>query len=216
MFDFFKKKETEVPQQQLPELFGLRLGGSFELSHLRMQFIEEHLIIENAAKIQIIQAVGLVQLDSHSHIVRYYTDDDGFIQFVLQGGLREDCVNDGKLWYFYDTLGIASDSEWERQLQSGISRSSYELEGKTFTRLWEDAGDDSPPVAMTEVTHAKGEEPSETDQFVMVYERQAHQDLVEYLMVSGEESVLDGERLDRNLVISTGLDINTADFTIIS
>ncbi|MGR9052841.1 MAG: YjfK family protein [Gammaproteobacteria bacterium] len=215
MFDFFKKKDA-IPQIQLPELFGLRLGGSFELNHVRMQFIEEHLIIDHAAELQIIQAVGVVHLDAHSQIVRYYTDDDGFIQFVLEGGSTEDCVNDGKLWYFYDTLGISSESEWEHQLQSGISRPNYELEGKTFSRLWEDVGGNARPVAMTEVTYTKGEEPSETDQFIMVYHRQAHQNLEEYLMISGEEIIVDNERADRSLVISTGLDLSTADFTVIS
>lgn len=213
MFDFLKKKATV--SQTLPELFGLRLGGSIELNNLRLQFIQQHLIIENTAKLQLIQAVGIIQLDNHSHIIRYYTDDDGFFQFVLEGGMTEEYVNDGKLWYFYDTQSISTEEEWNRQLASNISQSNYELEGKTFSRLWQDTSGHHPPVAMTELTYTQDEEPSETDQFIMVYHRNANQELEEYLMLSGEETIAN-DQPDRSLVISTGLEISTADFNVIS
>ena len=224
MFGLFNKTKEKIKAQfngdgtrteETPELLGLRLGGSVELNDLRLKFIEEHLTFKNAAKIQLIQAVGVVQLDTHSTILRYYTDDNGFFQFVLEGGMTENHINDGKLWFFYDTLGISGEAEWERQLERGISQPTYSVGDQQFNRSWQDMGDKNPPVAMTERTVTEDNVTTETDQFIMLYEREASDKLTEYLMVSGEESIND-DQPDRCLVTSTGIDISSADFEVIS
>lgn len=80
MFDWFRKKEKN--QETIPEVLGLRLGGVIDLDPLKLQLIEDDLTIENAASTQLIQAVGEIQLGDNNRILRFYTDDDGFIQVI--------------------------------------------------------------------------------------------------------------------------------------
>ncbi len=216
LFDRFRGKGQEVatPGPAIPELLGMRLGGAVELNDIKLRVIEGATTFKSVSKIQLIQAVGAVKLNEETSALRFYTDDDGFFQFILEGGKTENHISDGKLWFFYDTFGIGDSAEWERQLEQGISQPLYSLETHQYTRLWKDVGEHNPPVAMRETTYSENGTQSETDQFVMLYEREASDSLIEYLMVSGEERVVDNN-LDRCLVVSTGIDITVSDFSVI-
>lgn len=211
-----KSKEDQKPDlSAVPELLGLRIGGAVELNDIKLRIIEGATTFKSVNKLQLIQAVGVVKLDEKTKLLRFYTDDDGFFQFALEGGMTENHISDGKLWFYYDTQGIGSDLEWERQLEHGISQQEYVLNDASFTRLWKVTGERNPPVPMTETTYSEDGSTSKTDQFVMLYEREASDALVEYLMVSGEEKIINNNA-DRCLVTSTGIDITTSDFTVIS
>ncbi len=207
----FKKSAPKKPQA--PEIMGLYLGGSFELDNLKLSLIEPELTIERAARSQLIQAVGEAPLDTGGTILRYYTDDDAFLQVVLDGGLSENHITDVKLWHFYDTQTIGSEAQWKTCLNTLISQPTYELDGKVYTRVWGAVGDESPPVAVTETTYEEDGDVSKTDQFMMLYERPIDNDRVETLLVVGEEKLV-GANLDRCLVLSTGFDIQPADISI--
>ncbi|GEA05660.1 hypothetical protein KUL42_04210 [Alteromonas sp. KUL42] len=207
----FKKSAPKKPQA--PEIMGLYLGGSFELDNLKLSLIEPELTIERAARSQLIQAVGEAPLDTGGTILRYYTDDDAFLQVVLDGGLSENHITDVKLWHFYDTQTIGSEAQWKTCLNTLISQPTYELDGKVYTRVWGAVGDESPPVAVTETTYEEDGDVSKTDQFMMLYERPIDNDRVETLLVVGEEKLV-GANLDRCLVLSTGFDIQPADINI--
>jgi len=211
---WFGKKDEPPIKPKAPEIMGLRLGGAFEIDDLKLRLIEPKLVVEGVARTQLIQAVGEVQLDESTIALRYYTDDEGFLQVLLTGGRTENHIADVKLWYFYDTKAVGSDSDWNHLLDNTISQPSRELEGQSFTRVWQGTGTSSPPVAMTEKTYHEDGNVSETDQFAMLYERQIDGDLYEYLMLAGEEKII-GNRADRCLVTSTGLDIQPADIDII-
>ncbi len=214
MFSFFKNKETKKAKPVVPEVLGFRLGGAVELNELKLRLIDDHTTFENVTKIQSIQAVGVVKLDEHSTIVRYYTDDDGFFQIILNGGMTESHVEDLKLWFFYDTRGVSGDAEWEKQLKNGISKPDYGLEGQQFYRVWNEVSGDSPPLSMTETTTSSDSSESTTDQFVMLYERESKPDFFEFLMISGEEKIIGGQA-ERCIVISTGINLSSADFEVI-
>ena len=216
LFDKFRGKGQEAVKSgpAVPELLGMRLGGAVELNDIKLRMIEGATTFKAVNKIQLIQAVGEVKLNEETSALRFYTDDDGFFQFILEGGTTENHISDGKLWFFYDTFGIGDSAEWERQLEQGISQPEYSLEAHRFTRLWKVVGEHNPPVAMRETTYSDNGTQSETDQFIMLYEREASDSLIEYLMVSGEERVVDNN-LDRCLVVSTGIDISVSDFSVI-
>jgi len=207
----FKKAEPQKPKA--PEVMGLYLGGSFELDNLKLSLLEPELVIEGAARSQLIQAVGEAPLDTGGTLLRFYTDDDSFLQVVLDGGLTENHITDVKLWYFYETKTIGNEAQWKDCLDNVISQPTFELEGNTYTRVWEAVGHVSPPVAVTETTYEEDEDISTTDQFMMLYERPLDGGRVESLLVVGEEKLV-GNNFDRCLVISTGFDIQPADITI--
>lgn len=208
---FGKKQQDEKPAA--PEIMGLYLGGSFELDDLKLKLLEPELLIEGAARSQLIQAVGRAPLDSGGTLLRFYTDDEGFLQVVCDGGESENHINDVKLWHFYETQTIGSDAQWKNALDTLISQPTYSLGGHTFTRVWDAVGDASPPVAVTEKTYEEDGDVSTTDQFMMLYERPLENGRTESLLVVGEEKIV-GNNADRCLVISTGFDIEPADITI--
>ncbi len=214
MFDFFKKKRgTSHPTTT--EILGFRLGGCVELNDLKLRLLEDRLTFANVAKQQIIEAVGEVRLDTHTTILRYYTDDEGFFQVVLEGGMSEEHIRSVQLWFFHDTKGISSDPEWESLLAQGISMAEFELDGNRFTPVWSGVDGTSPPVAVTEVTTTNDGQRSTTDQFMMLYERPIDDDLSELALLSGEERIVE-DRPQRCLVISTGIDLTSADFEVVS
>ncbi|MBQ0756081.1 MAG: DUF2491 family protein, partial [Amphritea sp.] len=78
---WFGKKESP-PVTLAPEIMGLRLGGAFELDDLKLRLIEPNLVVEGVARTQFIQAVGVIKLDESTTVLRYYTDDEGFLQIL--------------------------------------------------------------------------------------------------------------------------------------
>ncbi|WP_108651815.1 YjfK family protein [Dongshaea marina] len=209
MFDLFKKKKNN-PTPKVPEILGLRLGGAIELDALRLKLIEPKLIFEGASSKQLIQAVGEVRLDESSRLLRFYTDDDGFIQVLLQGGNTDAHVVDVKLWYYYDTRPLDEASEWEDLLESGIVKPNWQLEGHSFSPTWPNTR----PVAVTEHTWSEDGTRSETDQFMMLYERQADDELAEFVLISAEEKFYQNQP-ERALVLSTGINLGPVDFSVI-
>ncbi len=209
MFDFFKKKTEQKEKPTAPEVLGLRLGGAFKLDDLKFRLIEDKLTIDGAARTQLIQAVGEVELDSQTRLLRFYTDDDGYIQ-VLQAGHSEADVMEVKLVYFYETLPVDTDKSWDRWLATDLVLPERTLADNTFYKAW----DNERPVAMTEKTWLEDGSTSETDQFTMVYERQIDDDLFENLFVIGEEKI-EGNQAQRSIVLSTSIDLSPTDFSVI-
>jgi hypothetical protein len=209
----FRKKTEEKTLPKAPEIMGLYLGGSFELDPLKLKLIEPELVIENAASHHLIQAVGEVHLDTGGKILRFYTDDDAFLQVVLDGGDTENHISDVKLWYFYETKTVGSESQWKTTLETGVSQPAITLEGHDYHRVWDAVGEISPPVAMTEKTYEEDGDTSETDQFVMLYERQLNGDESECILISAEEKLVNNN-FDRCLVTCTGFNIGQADIKI--
>ncbi len=114
----FGKKDVD-PLAEAPSIMGLRIGGSFELDPLLLKLTENELVIKGADTTHIIKAAGVVDLDG-TWIYRFYSDDDGFIQVVAEGGQTDECVVDVKLFYFYDTLDVASQDAWDKLLNEQI------------------------------------------------------------------------------------------------
>ncbi|MDT0628929.1 YjfK family protein [Alteromonas sp. W364] len=210
---FGKKDDDTSHKPDAPEIMGLYLGGSFELDALKLRLLQPHLKIDGAASKHLIQAVGKVALDSGGNVFRFYTDDDAFLQVITDGGDTENHITDVKLWYFYDTMTVGSDSQWQDLLNNGISQPVYELDGDVYERVWDAVGEISPPVAMTETTFEEDGDVSTTDQFIMLYEKSISEDDVEAVLVSGEEKIV-GNNHDRCLVISTGFNLSPSDITI--
>ncbi|GHA15413.1 YjfK family protein [Oceanisphaera arctica] len=215
MFDWLKKKmqPPSVQAEPAPEVLGLRLGGGFELDALKLSLLNDKVTFEGAASTQIIQAVGRVILDESHQLLRFYTDDDGFVQVLLSGGTTDDCVAEVKLWYFYQTRPVDGDAAWNRLLDSELVQPEWSLDGQVFTKAW----DNTRPVAMTETTWLKDGSRSDTDQFVMIYERPLAdtEDEVEVLMVAAEEKILH-QRAERSLIFATGIDLSPTDFRFVS
>lgn len=214
MFNFFKKKPVDS-SPDIPQVLDLKLGGAIEINTLKFKLLEAQLTCKNISKTQLIQAVGVVQLDNKHFILRYYTDDDGFIQIVLEGGLSDNHITDIKLWYFYDTVSISSDWHWENILANEISQPEVTLNKHVFLRYWNESAVNNPPVAMTETTYSEDKTKSETDQFVMLYRRELDSNNDEFLMLSAEEQETK-HQLEHCVVKSTGINIYSTDFLVIS
>jgi hypothetical protein len=108
---------------------------------------------------------------------------------------------------------VGSKSQWETTLETGVSKPSVTLEGYEYTRVWDAVGEKSPPVAMTEKTYEEDGDTSETDQFMMLYERPISDNDTEAVLISAEEKLVNNN-FDRCLVTCTGFNIGQADIKI--
>jgi hypothetical protein len=203
MFNIFKKKPVSVPTIPKPNVMGLCIGSSFDIDKLSFQLILNELVIDSIADTQLIQAAGRVDLGS-STLLRFYTDDEAWLQVVCEGGETEENIVDVTLFHYYDTLHVNT-SEWDDILNHKIGAPSYSLEGNEYQRVWTSTAHYHPPVAMQEKTYDQSNDITETDQFVMLFERELSDGSFEQLYLSGEEIVNDNNQLERCLVISTGV-----------
>lgn len=210
--NLFKQQPPDDHANHVPTILGLRIGCSFELDSLMLKLLNDQLVTDNISPTQIIQAVGLVNLDG-TWIYRFYTDDEAFLQVVANGKNDEDVV-DVKLFHFYDTLDIATETRWHTLLHNEIGQPTYTFEGHTYQRVWTSLDSYHPPVAMQETTYRNLHSfPSQTDQFTMLFERQISDGYTESLFLSAEETI-DGQHLSHCLVISTGITLSPAQLTI--
>lgn len=207
----FSKEEETKPS--IPEIMGLRIGCSFELDSLLLRIIDEQLVTENINATQIIEAVGVVDLEDTT-LMRFYTDDDAFLQVVVQGALKEENIVDVKLFHYYNTLNVSNVQDWNALLKSKIGTPTYQLEDHDYKRVWESTGEYHPPIAMTEKTYDENGDHSSTDQFTMLFEREIDADTTEALFLSAEESFDEHNNVSRCFVISTGMTLSPSNISI--
>jgi hypothetical protein len=206
----FSDSQPEEKGPDVPEVLGLKLGGSFTIDPMLLKTMEDELTIEGASSTQIIQSVGVVQIDDQNRLIRYYTDDEGFLQ-ILQYGTDDSGISEIGLWYFFDAKPI-SEASWESVLKKEIVAESgqYTLDGQQFDKFWEDDA----PVPMVEKTYHKAGKISETTQFGMSYTRPLSNNEVEMLLVTAEERVNKVHNtLERERVRSTGFSVGSIDIT---
>ena len=208
----FGSKKNE-PQVTKPSILGLTVGTSFDVDTFGFKLVMDKLTITDMAKTQIIKAAGKAEMDGNT-VYRFYTDDEAWLQVVCEGGDTEDDIIDVKLFHYYDTKSVDSDYNWDALLNREIGAETQELEGNTFSRVWNSTGDYAMPVHIREVTYDETEQPDTTDQFAMLFEREVDNDHVEVLFLSAEEVENEQGHLEHCLVISTGLNLSPAQITI--
>ncbi|WP_395342203.1 YjfK family protein [Ningiella sp. W23] len=206
MFNLFKKKPEPKSALNKPEVMGLCVGSSFDIDKLSFQLVLNELMIQDVADTQLILAAGRVDLGS-TILLRFYTDDEAWLQVVCEGSESEENIVDLTLFHYFDTLHVNA-SEWDDLLNRKIGVPFYHFQDQAYTRVWTSTSEYHPPVAMQEKTYDDSEEVSETDQFVMLFERELSDGSFEQLYLSGEESLNDQNQLERSLVISTGVKLS--------
>ncbi|MFT5085277.1 MAG: hypothetical protein ACI9Y1_003335 [Lentisphaeria bacterium] len=209
---FFKKKSKHSPLDDAPSVMGLRLRGSFDIDPLLLKMFESSLIIDGAATSYIIKAAGVVELDG-TWMFRFYTDDDAFIQVITEGGKLDEHVVDVKLFHFYDTQDVPTQAIWDSLLNEKIGGATYQLEGHSYNRVWTSVSHYHNPVHMQERTYDETGTFSDTDQFVMLFERPISDENTESLFLSAEETIEEGN-LTRCLVLSTGITLSPSQLTV--
>lgn len=213
MFDGLKRllmgnktaSKTASSTPLVPEILGLRLGGSFTIDAFKLEIIEPCLTIDGASPTHNIDAVGVIELDAQRKIVRYYTDDEGYLQIQLYGKDIEEIT----LWYFFDTKGL-QENQWQPVLNNQVVIGEYHLDEQVFSQFWEG----TTPVVLTEKTHHANGQIDETDQFCMVYTRDVKNSHIEceLLLISAEEKRnAVTQSFDYELVRSTGFALNSID-----
>lgn len=207
---FTHSDKNNLDQSSIPEVLGLRLGGVFELDELMLKLNEEFYTFEGAAKTQFIHAVGVVELGDNMRLVRYYTDDEGYIQ-LLQEGTEDSGVTEVSLWYFFDNKVIDNDSVWNDVLANNIVNETAKLDGNIFNKYWED----TKPIFMKETTYKDKGYCKSTDQFSMLYSRELENGFHEELILTAEERSVN-DRFERSFIRSTGIQLKQTDFKVVA
>ena len=202
--------KQDKQQASIPEVLGLRLGGAIELDSLMLKLNEEFYTFTGVATTQFIQAVGVVELGENTRLVRYYTDDEGYIQ-ILQEGKSDAGVIEVSLWYFFDTKVVDYEPAWNELLQQELINTSAQLDGETFNKYWQDTR----PVFMKETTYRQSSDSNTTDQFAMLYSRHLANGQHEELLLVAEERLVNNN-FERSFVRSTGIQLKQTDFKAVA
>lgn len=199
-----------------PSIIGLEIGTSFSVDPLSLRLKAEAMTAQNIAESHIIQYAGEVPDTGDGHaLLRFYTDDDAWLQVACEGGKSEENVFDVKLYHYYDTIAVADESEWASLTSAGsrLCAATYTLNNNVFTRVWETTAEEGALFHLQEKTYdADDETPDVTDQFSMLFERpldDSDTPAMEYLFIAAEERWENNKPI-RNLVLSTGIDLSPA------
>ncbi len=195
--------------------FDLRKGAMVELDNFTFSMLPDDALFPKINCKQAVETRGYVDLGASTRLHRFYLNEDAWIQAKSVNGDDESCVDDLKLFVFYDTKTHTTQAGLDAMAgeSSPLGLQNYLFDGKTFTRVWGDGEARAALVEFTENVYAADDTLFEftTVHRAMLYERPiADSDKMEYLLVSVEET--DG---DVCVVFSVGLDLSSADFTVI-
>lgn len=194
--------------------FDLRSGAMVEFDTLTFSMLPPDALFPKINTRQGVETRGLVDLGAATRLHRFYLNDDTWIQAKSVNGDEDHCVNDLKIFVFYDTKTPTTEAGLQALAgeNSPLGLEHYMFEGKNFSRVWGDAETRAAPVAFDEKVYANSDTLLEfsTHHHAMLYERQiADSSKMEYLLVSVEESLG-----DLSVVFSVGLDLQSSDFNV--
>lgn len=230
-----KPGEEQAPQAASPAGFalglpigmtaedfaGLRLDGRVRLNLSELAAFPDTLFTWESDRDYHIAAVGHVELGQGAHLVRFYLDNDTW----LQANVENRRVIEYKLFDFYRVSHLSND-EFDALLDPAASASrplgtrqlTIESTGgqgpREFTRVWGDpASDWSPPVQFEErVTTSESVTGRQVVHHAMLFERSiAGSERMEYVLMSGESD----EEGSFMLVENLGVDVASIDIDAI-
>lgn len=207
----FGQEEPDLPPPP-SGLFGLRLGCALEIDDLEFRVMADELLLEFPAQSQLVEAAGFLELGAGSRIRRYYTGDDCYIQVSTTGAESETNLEDFKFFAYDDSVAPGTDAEWDEWLDARtIGALTYEYRGKTFRRAFNVETDGPvPPIALPEKIENTAGDKYTVDNFMMLYERELTDSVLEYLLITAEESN-DG----RTISFALGVDLSPNQLKVI-
>ncbi|GEK72018.1 MULTISPECIES: DUF2491 family protein [Halomonas] len=214
-----------LPTHMSPEDFaGMRLDGRVTFDLLALEPYSDLLFDSSMGGQDLhIAAVGRVDLGQGESLVRFYLENDTWVQASVEAGK----VIEYKLFDFYQVQHLA-DTEFDRLInEHGVSNGGVSLgkavlpleseSGQTasYGRVWGQEGVPwSPPVLLEEeVTTLESVINRRVIHHCMLYERQLEgEGRYEYVLLSGEA---DEEDRSYQLVTNLGIDLNPNNITAV-
>ncbi|CAM3960086.1 DUF2491 domain-containing protein [Vreelandella rituensis] len=206
------------PMVSLETVEGLRLDGRVKIQLIGLRAHEDALFAWDDDSYHHIAAVGHVDLGQGSHLVRFYLDNDTWLQANIEHGH----VIEYKLFDFYRVAHV-SDSEFDT-LINGVEKKADTLGANCvtltaappaersceFNRVWgaPDSLWSAPVVFEESVTTLESLVPRQVRHHAMLYERNIQaSERMEYLLISAED---DGQG-SFMVVYNLGVDVASVD-----
>ncbi|MBE0404299.1 MULTISPECIES: DUF2491 family protein [Halomonas] len=201
---------------------GLRLDGRVNIQLAELSAYSDALFGWDSAPYHHVAAVGHIDLGQGAHLVRFYLDNDTW----LQANVENQRVIEYKLFDFYrvthlsdiefDALINASDKKAGQLGAQTIAVEATDASGRTcqFQRVWGDeASLWSPPVVLEEqVMTTESVMTRSVTHHAMLYERPIEDsERMEYVLLNAEDDGEGGFMLVQNL----GVDVTSVDIDAI-
>jgi len=187
-------KGPEVPRIEGFPLAGIGASFQLDVGHPRIKEC-----FPDAAELQIVVAVGLIEVDERYKLIRYYTDDEGFLQAHVDGPLRLENVELLTLWFTESVKSVSSEEDWQRLLSEEVVLPEVELWGDRFKPAWEDTS--GRPIAFREAYYTE-EERREIDHFMMLYRDVADE---EHLLLRSADEIWRAGLCERLFYVHRGI-----------
>ncbi|TVP47812.1 MAG: DUF2491 family protein [Halomonas sp.] len=204
------------------ELEGLRLDGRVNIKLIGLRAHQDTLFTWDSDAYHHIAAVGHVDLGQGAHLVRFYLDNDTWLQANIEHGK----VLEYKLFDFYRVSHL-SDAEFDNLINGedkqpdtigaqtvALTSTSDEARICTYQRVWGNGGSLwSPPIVFDEqVMTTESVSARHVTHHTMLYERTIQaSERMEYLLLSAEN---DGEG-SFMVVHNLGVDVTSVDIDAI-
>ena len=214
MFGFNKRTSKPEPKARIGPL-GVTVGGSFAVDLFAHKLNPSAWQFAGGDGTQMLVARGYADLGDGAELLRYYTDDDWFLQFLMDRD--SEVPREITLYQPFDSVVLQSPAAWQQWTgPSGWMRApKFELDdGTVYDRLWfPDEPGAAELVEFEEDIYLDREERHDRriHQACMLYHRPVDPaiDASEYLLI-GKESGDDGQSIE----LMVGIDVAPDQLTV--
>lgn len=213
LFRLFNKASQPVMKGPL----GLHLNAAFTLDTLLFRLSADRLLTQLPGEAYTIAASGVIDAGAGCRIYRYYTSGDEYLQINTTGGIAREHIDDIKLFLYHDSFGISAEKEWKNKIgAASIGKPALQWCEQHWHRIFNqnEEGNVEPVYLLEHVENNQGEK-WEVHNFVMAYQRNATDDMYEYLLLSGEETLIDDSEPEWVFSYALGVDIPLASLNIV-
>lgn len=164
---------------------GITLGSRLEINDLILAK-SPGLIFNLGSKVKEVTGVSRDD-DRGENTVRFYTNDDYFLQINFHGDDEQENIQDAMIFHYLDDECESIDQNNEEQIAKWqalvTDQESIEVEGQVFTRI------DSSHFEGLEVVELDNDEINPITNFFNVFKRDVTPTITEYLIVNLEQEV---------------------------
>ena len=203
----FGEEREETPEPRVPGIEDFPISGIGASFQLDVQHPRLRECFPDASGLQIVVAVGLIEVDERYKLVRFYTNDEGFLQVHVDGPLRLENIELLTLWFTESVKSVSGEEDWERLLEEEVVLEEVELWGDRFVPAWEDTS--GRPIAFRE-NYASEKGKREIDHFMMLYRDVADE---EHLLLRSADEIWQEGRPERLFYVYRGIHLGWSMFS---
>jgi hypothetical protein len=210
LFDFFKNKAEETPEQKLPKINDIQFGRTVLVDSLAISMLGNSHRLTLSTPSLTITGQGCIEFEDGVWLHRFYTDNHELLQIMGGDGFSDTNIQQISLFSVYDSIEPANKSKLAHELER-LRADTYILDGVEYKRAWFEGDGPTDPVQFHETIYLNetGEESYGIQQSCMLFMRDIN-GIEESLLVTHEKTT----QGDESITQMTGAILSPNDISI--